>query len=196
MAAVGTVTIPESGGGENYDVYGSLALIDTYFNASTRFTTWDALTNDEKSRALVEATRTIDKQIWQGEQTNTVTPQPLEWPRTGVTCRGDAVDSATVPDDICSGTFELAFNLAAGGTANTDPDANQNTKKLKAGSAQIEYFSPLDTVGRFPTIIQEYIECFLAASTSTSISVSSGFTDSCDSQFSDSGKYNLNDPYA
>lgn len=146
-----TVTI----GGNTYDVYRDLDETNAYLAGSTGWPTWDALAEDDQLRAIVAATRLLDRQRWQGEKTDSA--QPLAWPRTGIS----GVDPATIPAQVLDAHSELVLALVTGSTAETDASTSfSGTRRLKAGSAEIEYFfnASQQTGGtRFPLAVQELI---------------------------------------
>lgn len=168
-----TVTI----GSSTYDVYSDVATADIYFNASTRFEEWDAFTDDEKARGLVQSTRLIDRQVWEGEKTATSPEEPGQFPRTGLTdCYGDAVDSTTVPAQVIEASQLLAIDIMGGNTVETSRTQEDTTKRLKADTVEIENFR-LDssvTSGRFPLPVMDLISCFLSSSTQIAGSLSYG----------------------
>jgi hypothetical protein len=172
MGQVGTVSIQ----GNSYDIYGTYADAIVYFNAATHAASWTAATQANRLKALVTATRMMDRQPWQGSPTDPTTPQPLEWPRTGVIDRsGEAVDDSEPPDKIEWGTYELANALLGDATVQTDKNSGSNVKrdklKQKVGpleeETETEYFVSTSTgsnaSGRFPTIVQELVKEYLQA---------------------------------
>jgi hypothetical protein len=164
-------------GATEYEVYSSLADADTYFNASIQFVEWDAFSDDQKSRGLVSATRLIDRQDWQGEKTEQGSPtQNLEFPRTGLThCSGTSVGSDESLDIAVEASQMLAFDLLDGQELETSKSTEDLTKRLKAGSVEIEYFrADLDSAARFPTDVMELLGCFLAGGAAIAGSISTG----------------------
>jgi hypothetical protein len=160
-----TPTIGTSG-----NSYATIATADTYMDDSIRgAANWTALTTDAKSRALLSATRLMDKQCWIGEKT--AAANTLDWPRTGVTdASGAAVDEDTVPNGIIYGTIELAYELSQDPTLESGSNTGSNDKRYKAGSVELELFRPGGVLGvagitRFPTVVMEYIKEFLCGST-------------------------------
>ena len=130
---------------------------------------WASLDVAAQDRALITATRMIDRARWQGSRT--VDGQTLAWPRTDVTCFGVAVDSATVPDRIKTGQIELANLLSIRPAVETNPTGAQTTglRRVQAGTVQLEFWARSDNVDiaslrRFPTIVHELIGCFLQSS--------------------------------
>jgi hypothetical protein len=164
MAAVETITI----GSDVFSVYGlgnadPVADADTYF-AATFGETWSALSTLEKQQAIISAHRLMDRAIlWSG--TKTVAAQPCQWPRDGATngCTSEAVTDGTTPDDIAYGEFELAMAIAADSTLLSSSGTGTNTKRVKAGSAEVEFFQP--TAGtndetRLPQNVHDLVACF------------------------------------
>jgi hypothetical protein len=87
-----------------------------YFKYSLKFSTWDASSDDDKLRAIVDATRRIDRLNFHGiptadwlnkKQGPLAQPisQPLEFPRNG---------SEITPQDIKDACCEIAFSLLDG----------------------------------------------------------------------------------
>lgn len=169
--------------------YGSRAEADTYFNDSLRKDDWSAIAGSRKDQALVEATRVLERQAWAGQKE--VSSQTLEFPRTGLTdCQGNSVTAARSLEIIKEAQFEYALLLNGdiGALSSTDATGT-NTKRLKAGSAEIEFFRPQEGT-RFSVIVHELIGCFLAgeqalaavgSAFASGTDVKSTFTDSPDS---------------
>lgn len=144
------------------DTYVTVAEADTFLSKSIRATSWAGLDTDTKEAALVSAARELQTLPWIGALT---TPgQALSWPRSGVTDReGQAISSATVPQDIKNGQIEWAFLLAttpalegAGSSA-----FGSNDKRYKAGSVEIEYFRQVDSSGMAPSVVLRWIGHYL-----------------------------------
>jgi hypothetical protein len=150
------------------NVYQDIAAADAYMANSIRGAVkWDALTDTVKSQCLITATRIFDRQPWQGTKTDEAPTQVLEWPREDVYDRkGNLVDSATVPDGIKFGSIEFAYDLSQDPTLETSAGQGSNIKKLKAGSAELEYFKGTGGPNgegsvRFGPEVQEYIGQYL-----------------------------------
>ena len=153
-----TVTI----GGNTYDTYVTVEQVDAYAGGSMNVAAWDALLPDDKGRAVVTATRWIDSQCWQGEKVDP--DQPLKFPRT--------IDGVVIPivPAIEQATILLAILTAANPElpdqmiGNVAASADGGTKRLKAGSVEIEYFRNLSfaiygngSVAPFPSYIMSLI---------------------------------------
>ena len=147
--------------GNTYDTYADVATADEYLGGSIspNATAWRGADADTKSRGLVSATRWLDEQNWLGQKTDP--DQPLQWPRTGV----DGVDPNTVPQAIMDACILLAAGLVA------DPEMRSTisqtaTKRMKAGSVEIEYFrgQTVQIQTPFPADIMALIKPYLGDS--------------------------------
>ncbi len=140
--------------------YLSRADAEAYLEDALHAATWNAADGLTKDQSLVTATRMLDRQQWVGDKTTDI--QTLQWPRTGVTDRdGVAVPSDVSPQFIFDATCELAVAILDDLAVQSSADSSTNIRSLEAGSARIEYF-----VGksgpRFPTIVHELINYYLA----------------------------------
>ena len=131
--------------------------------------TWSTATELQKQQALISAARFMDRAVfWSGDKT--VAAQPREWPRDGATdgCNGSAaVADGTTPDAIAHGEFELADLLFLDATIQASTGTGSNVKKVKAGSAEVEFFT--GTSGtleetRLPTQVNDLVSCFIEGS--------------------------------
>ena len=112
-------------GGKNYDSFITVEDATIYLAGDvSRAAGWALLNADAQKRALISATRMLLTLPWCGE-----TPDP-------------AVDPADAV--IQEVTAMLAADLAARPKLFADATGNSNIKTVKAGSAQVEFFSPVD----------------------------------------------------
>jgi hypothetical protein len=144
---------------ETANSYATLAEANTYLDDSVRAGSWEFLDDDSKARALLTATRMLDRRDWDGEKTDS--DQTLAFPRTGLE---DYVDTQ-FPGPIIEACIELAYELTQDSGVETT-SRGKNTKRLKAGEAEIEYFRPggvrgLGSDTRFPEIVEEIIKPLL-----------------------------------
>lgn len=115
-----TVTI----GTTDYDAFEDIAGADEYLAGDiARATAWALLNDEAKGRALVSATRMMLSLTWCD-----TAPDP-------------AVDQASPIPEVAA---MLAADLAAKPKLFADASGNSNIKSAKAGSASIEFFSPVD----------------------------------------------------
>ncbi len=167
-----TVTI----GATTYTTYSDVADADEYFNGSSDFAEWAAFTDDEKARGLVSSTRLLDRQSWQGEKAATSPDTTLAFPRTGLTdCQGNAVDADESLALAVEASQLLALDILNEESVETSLTTEDLTKRLKAGSVEIENFrAQLGTNTRFPLAVMELIGCFLAGSAAVAGSIATG----------------------
>lgn len=169
--------VVQIGSGNVFDTYATVSQADDYLLGSVTADSWRALATDEdKARYLVSATRSLDRQRWLGEKTEST--QPLAWPRTGTGV--DGVEDDVVPQDIINASIELAASLVDDSAPLTSQNNEQTTQSLKAGSAAITFFRGAGgEPSRYPFNIMELIRDYLAATTSVAGVVASGT--SCES---------------
>jgi len=155
-----TVTIDST----SYTTYASVATADTYMDAevSAAATKWRNATltdADAKARALVSATRVIDKQLFPGSKTDE--DQSLAWPRTGTGLSG--VETDVIPQQIVDASILLAAEINNGVDVGGSATTYDRIKDQKAGSVSISYFKDFDEGTRFPTTIQELLNGLLGS---------------------------------
>lgn len=179
------------------EVYNGLQAVEDYLGstASARVTAWNALPvdGDERKRILVDATRYIDSLFWQG-MADAQGGTTLQWPRSGITLDGVAVDPATVPAAIGKGVNELCALIADDPDVLTETDSGSNIRSMQAGSANLVFFRPTSTgdgnATFLPTLINRLVGRYLAsaspalaaatAGASTGVSTRSDFGCTCD----------------
>lgn len=153
--------------GKDYDAYVTVEAVDDYANGSMNASAWQALTEDDKGRAVVTSTRWIDSQCWQGAKVDDA--QPLQFPRV----IGEDTVLAPVEQACILLSILVAANpeLADQMTGNVAPSTGE-TKRLKAGSVEIEYFRNLNfiiygngSVSPFPQSVMALIGKYLCAAT-------------------------------
>lgn len=150
-------------GATAYDVYGALEDADEYLEASTSAVAWRDAEEIDKQRALVSATRILDRLKWKGEKTDEY--QLLAWPRSEV---GDPeVEDGTTPMGVIDASFELASILIAGDDPIPGNPAAGGTKRLKAGSTEIEYFRAFGAQPVLPRSILDLVGKWLLGATGT-----------------------------
>ena len=172
----------------SYPVYASVVTADAYF-AARAGSTWDDYSSLEKSQGLRTATLFLDRQRWAGAKTDST--NTLAWPRTGVLdVDGVAVDSATLPAALQYACCELAAALLADASIlSTATGAAQNAKRLKAGTAEVEFFAPV-AGSRLPTAAFEWVSSFFGGAPG---GVSGGFATGADgcSDFDDTCQWDV-----
>lgn len=111
-------------GSNTYDSFADIDYADEYLAADIlRAASWAALSLEAKGRALVSATRAMLALPWCD-----TTPDPTE------------AQAAPIPEV----TTMLAADLAANPKLFADASGDSNVKRAKAGSAEVEFFSPIE----------------------------------------------------
>jgi hypothetical protein len=177
--------------GTTYDVHGTSAGLKAYMAAHMNSAAYDSASSNDRKKAHVSATRWLDRANWQGQKTDLVTPQPLEFPRTGLVDKdGNEVDSSTTPVVVEYATYELVLYLLADAEATQALDQGSNVKKVQAGSASVEFFKGTDgKYPRFPTEAHELIRYFLEGASGLTAPMAPGVD--VESQFDDCDGYGL-----
>lgn len=200
MAAVETITI----GAVNYSVYGlgnadPLQDADDYLAAKIG-STWSTLATLVRQQALVSAARLLDRSVfWSGTKTSAA--QALEWPRDNAVngCTGEAVTDGTIPDEIAYGQFELACLLALDAELLNASGTGSNVKRVKAGSAEVEFFTPTNQgefETRLPQAVHDVVSCFFDGASGLSGFSTGTTTAEGESCFDDDDQFNTNEGYA
>jgi hypothetical protein len=171
-----TITID----GVDYLSYAAVADADAYLGGSLSegAVAWRAESDaDTKGRALVEASRLIDRQSWAG--TKSEEGQLTSWPRSGIT----DVDEYAVPQAVIDATCELAGAFLAEQTDVLGSGTTENAmRRFKAGSVEIEYFRGAGAAPtRFPLVVQELLGPYLAGGGSFIGGLFASGTDGCSS---------------
>lgn len=185
------------------EVYGGSANCKQYLGTqlSPDATSWLGLSADDQKRALIQATRLIEEQIWQGTANpsgNTGTT--LSWPRSNVTDQfGVAVDATTVPTGIVNGCFELAAILASNPSVITRPDPNLLVSSAGQGADHVSFFrAPASrNFTSLPIVVQRLVGQYLAAVNAVNYGLSYGVSgdqdgdDDDESVFADDNEYTV-----
>lgn len=133
-------TLIATAGAADANSFVTVAAADTYLDGRLAVTAWTGATADDKARALISATATLDTLAYVGKRTTDT--QALAWPRTYALRPDPPYNAAT--DDIYFGTTEvpqrvkdatcvLAVAYLAGGTSSLtalDNDAGVVSKTV------------------------------------------------------------------
>ena len=175
----------------DFSVYCDEVDAAAYLLGRLETTAWDDADPDTRAKALVTATRFLDRQAWQG--TKTEAANDLEWPKTGVLYRdGSAVDDSELPQQLIDACVELALALLSDATIQEQTDnTGSNVASVGAGPAQVAFFRPTSGT-RFPTIIDELIGQFLAGEVSATWG--EVFGDDVEAESDSDDRFDFNDP--
>lgn len=126
-----------------YVAYASEAEAEAYMAVDpVRKDAWDVLTSDQKKVNIISATKRLDLLTWTGEKTSGAS-QVNAWPRTGVVYSdGTAVSTSEVPREVQDATCSLAGSITIDASTSEAGTSGTNTKRVKAGSAEVEFFRP------------------------------------------------------
>jgi len=180
----------------DYTAYASVTEADQYLAVDpVRGTTWAAKTTDQKGALLVAATRRLDLFSYSGDKTGG-SVQANQWGRTSLTYPdGTTVPDDEVPLDIQNATILLAGTMAITPAAGNAGTSGSNKKKVKAGSAEVEFFRPTTGVPLQDETAWALLQYWLANSvTSASVGMVAYGTDT-ESSFEDSRVYPITDGY-
>jgi hypothetical protein len=161
--------------GVDFEVYGGVTAISNYLLGSSTAgaAAFRRLASDDQKRRLIDATRYIDEQRWQGAATGLAggTATSLQFPRTGLTdLAGASLDAANVPAALLAAVSEMAAVLAVDVEAASAVDAGSNVQSLGAGPASLSFFRPTSaqngTASTMPVVVNRLIGRWLASSVS------------------------------
>jgi hypothetical protein len=146
--------------------YVSSSEADDYFDERLGSSAWKNATDTDKESALMLATALLDSNfVWTGQATTE--EQALGWYRTGMLTRnGFPIDDTLIPRELKVATLELALHILANNIF-TPTAVDKGIKRLKASSAEIEYFQK-ETDGTVASVssltIPDYIRALLVPS--------------------------------
>lgn len=126
--------------------FGDVAGGDTYFATMLASTAWTGAATDTKGQGLATATRyLLDVGVYDPDTGLAVTP---------------SADDTGVPEGLIEGTYELARAMIADPAILDKIDSSTNQKRVKAGSAEVEFFRPVEG-GLFPARVQRAIGIYI-----------------------------------
>lgn len=145
-------------GNNTYFVYATVDEADAYLLPSSYNAVWSALQPDQKSGYLVESARIIDRQKWKAGY--------------------DTQEKREAVEGIVNGSIVIAAMLASGETEFVaNATTASTTKRLKAGSAEIENFRDFSAASknRFPVMLMELFGQYLGSNGGGSATVGGSF---------------------
>ena len=158
-------------GGADSNSFIDDVFADAYLDDRLNADAWNAETDqDQKDRALIEATREITRLRYIGKRTDDI--QRLSWPRfeaenPDLPDSDDGLGAITffdddeIPERVQNATAELALEfLKAGSVDVAGTDEDRKIKISKVDVLMTEFFSPTPTdnpvgLNAFPRVIQE-----------------------------------------
>lgn len=173
----------------DYTSYASLAEANTRLAVDpVRSAAWALLSDPQKNVNLVAATNRLDLLNWAGEKAGG-NSQENAFPRTGLTYSdGEAVTDSDVPHEVEVATILLAGSIALDASLANSGSSGSNIERVKAGSAEVEFFRPTTGKPIQDETVFALIKAFLSGAASSSVGAfASGTGD--ESAFSDDCKY-------
>lgn len=131
-------TIDATVGGASANSYITRAAATTYFDERLNSGAWTSAADADKDRALIQATRRLDQENWQGVRVTT--GQALDWPRYWATDEdGEEYAADAIPQPIKDATCELALRFLNDGTTDTLADTGlEEFVQAKIGPMEVE----------------------------------------------------------
>ena len=126
--------------------YASVDFADDYISTNASVAAdWAALTDDEKEKYLVRASKYLDRMVqWNGDRVDD--ESGLRWPRSGAyDADGFEIPDNVIPEVLQEAVCELA-SLLATGTDWTQPQDGRGLKELKVDVIELAY--DVDTATR------------------------------------------------
>lgn len=124
-----------------YTTYATLAATNSYLNAAAHADAWRDATDTEKSRAIVTAARTLDRQLWRDDY-NTFAERE-------------------VVANIITASMEMAAALIDGSELQNVQNNTEKVRSMSAGSVSITLRNTDNEVTRFPQIVHELLRDYL-----------------------------------
>ena len=144
--------------------YVTLAEANTYFETVPDSTTWDNKTDDQKKRALLSATRWIDRLNFYGDRCDD--GQALKWPRNNYEVDNVELVCTAIPNNIKYAEYELARALANETDAITGNKGTDGTyEEVKLGELEVKYNTDSQGVGTINNVFDVYpwLQSYLGA---------------------------------
>lgn len=131
-------TIDATVGGASANSYITRANATTYFDERLNSGAWTSASDADKDRALIQATRRLDQEDWQGVRVTT--GQALDWPRYWATDEdGEEYAADAIPQPIQDATCELALRFLNDGTTDTLADTGlEEFAEAKIGPMEVK----------------------------------------------------------
>ena len=143
------ITIDADPNSDSANSYVTLEWANEWLVASLDAVRWNAtgdgaVSNDDKAKALITATRMVDTQtVFKGSKSRQT--QPLAWPRTGATDEsGREIADDVFPLAVMEATADLASDLVQNALITRNAESDPETaglRKLKVGTIEIEFNS-------------------------------------------------------
>ena len=128
-------------GSVSANAYATLVEADQYHEDRPAVgTTWAGATNDQKTAAILFATKLLDR-LWRWNGYTTTSEQALMWPRGGLMKpnQWESLPDDTIPAEIRDACAEYARQLLAGDIAGNSDIETQGITAITAGPVSLEF---------------------------------------------------------
>ncbi len=153
--------------------YSSRAAADIWMADRLNTEAYTSATTTKQDQALITATDFLDSQSWDGDKT--VSSQPLEFPRTGLSDKnGDAVDSATLPPELVEAHYLLTLAILKSSQVQFSSGTRVSGITTANTAIRFSIFGEAINAGGLPNNIQQLIAIFLSKASASSLVESFG----------------------
>ncbi len=153
------MTLVSTPGAADQNSYVSLEEFNAFLTTKLRVPlVVGAASDEDKSAALIWATRLINTLCWTGS--GSTDTQALPWPRAGMFYRtGFGIPIDTIPVDLKTATMELAYILLVGDPVTPVSAIFKGISKIKAGSVELQFrkLEELGTISLIPFSVLAYL---------------------------------------
>jgi hypothetical protein len=164
-------TINATAGAADANSYITIAEAQAYADSDIDASKWDTATVDQRTRALITATRNLDLVGYVG--TRTTTTQALAWPRKDFTTTEKTYSDTEIPAEIKLAQWELTKALladiivagaVAGSTSLIPGIPNTGLKRIKLDVMEVEWkpdaqtkITPLKALPQLQQLLNELV---------------------------------------
>ena len=164
-------TINATAGAANANSYITIAEAQAYADSDIDASQWDTAIVDQRTRALITATRNLDLVGYVG--TRTTTTQALAWPRKDFTTTEKTYSDTEIPAEIKLAQWELTKALladiivagaVAGSTSLIPGIPNTGLKRIKLDVMEVEWkpdaqtkITPLKALPQLQQLLNELV---------------------------------------
>lgn len=150
-----------SAGSASANAFVSQDDADTYLDNRLNSSSWSGASDDDKARALIEATRDLSVLNWDGRRVDDT--QSLAWPRQLVHDPDDPnygyFGSTEIPQRVKDATCELALEFLKAGTSDVAArDSSAYVVEESVGPVSTRYAEPYykitEGMARYPRVLK------------------------------------------
>lgn len=163
-------TLNATAGDSAANSYADTNFVTTYMEERETSAAWDDATEEQQVRALIAATRALDRLVWLGYRAGET--QALQWPRACVpdpdaTASGVNVGSTVVPARLKRAQCEWAYALLGGTYAGDETGLDAFRSVAVGSSLKVELKDTPVQADAVPDRVRREISPYLGAGGST-----------------------------